>query len=189
MHKPHPVHFSGSMTGRPSTISIASTGQIFAHMPHEMHLDASNIGTDTFSAVGSAFGESTVFSVSILDAVCCPRRWRFPWDGASEDCDAAWPCWDDVSEGFSISICDMAFTGQTSAQMPQPMHFSGSITALPFSIVIAPTGHFGTHCAQPMHLFESTLNRGSKPCPTAKATPNIAIDSAKTIFFISFYFS
>ena len=50
--------------------------------------------------------------------------------------------------------CCGAPTGQTSAQAPQSIHVSASITYLPSPSEIAPTGHSPAQAPQLMHSSE-----------------------------------
>jgi len=60
------------------------------------------------------------------------------------------------------SVCFITSTGQPLylfpsplAQIPQPVHLSTSITAIPFCMEIAPYGHLFTHNLQPIQPLGS----------------------------------
>jgi hypothetical protein len=49
------------------------------------------------------------------------------------------------------SACEMASTGQTSTQVPQSVHFAGSIMNISSPSDIASSGHSGSQAPQLMH--------------------------------------
>ena len=65
----------------------------------------------------------------------------------------------------------MRFFGQMLAHFPQPMHFSLSITAIPFSIVIAFSLHTFTQLPRPMQPYSQAFG----PVPSDAAATQSSI--------------